>query len=647
MAISKGSADFYLTIDGVQYPFWLAKDENGAKTWGDGYAPIITPQFRTDEFGYEHVPPEFEVIESFEGWGHGAGFKHVHKDDNKTQYNYSRGLDLSFEDRVLLALKQTTILESDGTAIAASAVKFYYSSLGLFMLAGAYIYEWDLSTTTWVQRDDASADATSYKDIIELDGKLYASRGPSLDYKYSSDGITWTAFTAEDENADFFTLRGNGSDVAAIWKFKTNVIKVSTDGTIAGWTGSDELGGTSETVRGMLTVNNDIYVFKAEGFYLYDGSASQDLWRTQYITSYNGKNPLLSKNGRVYVPYGSRLLEFDPYNADSIALRAVFPTPGMDSLELRGDITATADGIDHIYVAMKNLAGNTYILKGQETPHGWAWHTVLYLGANDCDALLVVGPGVMHAANPALVWGHGSAVVKYTVLPRVGLSPDQDRNCSFDTSEGVLYGPYVDFGAKSFPKFLNRGSVLGENISASRYATLKYEKDDSGTETTLVSATGGRLTEANEAAEVSLHQVRPVLYAATSDYSSTPVVDGLALFATLNPRRKRVWRPVINITDGALHRGGSDTETLPSAEELRRRLFAAVTKRLTMTREGLDYIVRLHDIQPATMSEKDRGGAEGSSTMYQLTLLEIQGAASDATVGVYGESAYGRGHVYA
>ena len=642
---SKTSYDFALTIDGVRWPIFVAK-QNGVKQWGDGLAPMVAPQVRMGKFGEDHIPPEIEVLESVEKFTGGAGY--ATSDDVNTVYNYARGLDASWEDRVFVSLQRRATLESDGTAIAAAPVKFYQSSYGLYMLAGAYIYKWDLSSATWVERRNSSGtfSGAAYKDMTELDGVLYASRGSSADYDYSTDGTTFAAFTDADENADVFTQRGNGSDVAAVWKVLTNVIKTTTSGINGGvaWAGSDEAGNTGETVQSIVTVDNDIYVFKKEGFYRYDGVNTQDVWKTQYIASSNGKNAYLHANGKIYVTYGRRLLEYDPYG--DTALTPIYPVDGMDSLELLGDITAIGGSDTHVKFAVKNRAGNTYLMRGRKRGGEWAWHPTNYLGANDCNALLDVGPGAMHTTHPASVFGYGSAA-SYVVLPRENMLPVDDPTVTFETTEGQLYGSYVDYGSKTIPKFLNRGMVLGYGVSASRYATLKYEIDRNGTETTLVSATTSGTTEANTASEVSFNLLRPIIYMATGDTAASPSIDAFTVGATLNPRRKRLWNPVVELSEDDEFRGGGITSSLASVDTQRRALFGAVRKRITLTdRAHIDYTVRLLDIQPVGLYDKESGGAESDSVGYQLTLVEITTLTSDATTGIYDESVYDGTHVY-
>jgi hypothetical protein len=649
MPVTPDSYDLRLTVDGVEYGLLLA-EQDGIKQLNDGLAPFITPQFRTEAFGYDHTPPEIEVPMAVESWEMGAGFglSNTGGGVSTITYAYSQGVDLSHNDRAFLSPLQQTALTSLGTAIAAAPVRFIDTSLGFFMLAGAYIYEFDSSTSStakWILRNDASSDGQAYKDMVELDGILYASRGASADYKYSSDGVTWTAFTDADENADYFVTRGNGSDIASVWKVLANLIKNSPNAQNGGtsWSGADEVGHTSETVTGLVCVNNDIYVFKKEGIYVYDGTATQDLWKTKYYLSSNGRNPFQWVDGNIYVPFGRRLIQIDPL-AQATTLLPLFPSNITDSVELKGDITAIGGDDYNLYFALKNRAGNTYIMKGKP---GAGWHTFLYLGANDCNALYVAPPGSVHATNPALVLGYGTAA-PYYILAREDAHPSDDPLYRFSTTQGVVYGSYFNFGAKTYSKFLNHGSVLGDNISGGRPVTLSYEVDRTGTITTLVSATSSGLTDTDEANEVAFNQLRYVLYMQTGDDTASPAVDSLALFATLNPERKRMWTPIVALGDGMPLPGGVSTAGTPSSQKVREVLFGAVNKRITLTDEHSNtYTVRLLNISPMGKVKRVLGGKEYASFGYQLQLVEVNTLTTNETVGVYDSSAYDSGHVYA
>lgn len=644
--LERSASDFRIIIDGVTYQMLLHEDEGGVKHFNDGVAPMLSPQFNTGGFGYQNVPPEIEVIESFEHWSGGAGFDIVQSSE-RHYYHYTRGIDLSYGDRAFVELKRQAAIESDGTAIAAAPSKFFYSpTFGLFMLAGAYIYEFDLSTSAWVVRDDASGDGVSYTDMAEIDGQLIAARGSTIDYKTSTDGVTWTAYTTEDENIEFLVNRTNGADIAAVWKIKGNIIKANPTPLAAGWVGSDEVGHTSQTNRGMAVVDNNIYVFKDDGFHLYTGAATQDLWSTSYITSTNGKNPRVDGNGNILVTYGDQLHGFNPYGNTNSPHFIAYPPRGVNSTELLGSITAH-DGDDQWeYIAVKNRAGNTYILRGRETGNGWAWHTIKYLGANDCNALKVIGPGVLHATNPGYVFGYGTAA-HYVVLPRQDLLPSEDPAVEFETSEGTAYFPYVDYGAQTYPKFLNRGALLGYGLSAGRYATLAYELDRDGTVTDLVEGVSEQLTEANTDGTVDFHLLRAVLKMGTGDEIVTPVVDAFAFGATLNPIRKRVWKPVVLLADGARIAEGGDTQHLPAPSAMRKVLFGSLRRRMTLIdRDHAQHVVRLHDIEPVILKNTDQGGDQGEISVYQLTFLGINPITSEERVGIYDDDDYDAGSVY-
>lgn len=654
----KAASDFSLTIDGVVYPFMLAVS-NGQKQWNDGLAPMLAPQVRTGGFGYEHIPPDIEVITSFEDFSQGCGFEHltptvlsplgINQANDPKGYNFTHGIDLSWGEKWTVALQRRS-----STAVLAAPVKFLITqTLGLFAICGTYIYKFDLPSNTWVLKDDASADGAAYTDIIELNGVIYAGRVGGVIYKYSADGATWTAFTdSGGEYASYFTTRGNSSDLEAVWKINVNVLKATTNGQNGGvaWAGADGIGGNTETVRGMVTVNNTIFVAKNTGMFIYDGAHIQDLWKTTYSDPNNGKNLYLWADGNLYVTYGRRLLQLDPYTSSGNGnpFEIVFPLPGMDSLDILGDITAVGGNDSNLYIAVKNAAGNTHILKGKfDALNGWAWHDFAYLGANDCTSLACLGPGSMHTTNPVLAFGYGTAI-DYIVLPKQGLHPNEDPACTFETTEGVAYFPYVDYGAKTFPKFLNRGAVLGTTMSYSRYAKLNYEIDRSGVEVNLVNGYADNLTEANVIPTTSFNLMRGILRMVTGDPTTSPQVDSCAFGATPNPIRKRVWNPVVVLADNIELRDGFHSEAIsPSVHNVRNALYGAVRKRITLTDHvGLVSIVRLLDIKGMGLKDTDQGSRETEQDVYQLSLVEIQALTSDADVGVFNDSVFDGGTVF-
>lgn len=646
----QSTPDFALTIDTKKYFFILAEDDQKQKTFGDGLAPMLTPQVRTDGVGYEHVPPEIEVVVPQENFNGGCGFENnIEQIDGR--YSWADGLDLS-SGSIIVALKQLTALTSTGTPVLAAPTKIFQSTHGLILLAGPYIYVWDLVSLTWVLRNDASADGVNFTDIQELDGNIIATRGTSIDYKTSADGITWVTYTTEDFNPDAITLRGNGSDVAALWGLNKNIIKANITPAGAGWTGGDELGGTSETTYSLLTVNNTMYAFKKEGIFSYDGANTQDVWRPTYLDAENGKHAYISNSGRIYVVYGRRVIEFNPFTnyLGTPPLVPVFPTHGMDSLAVIGLPTAIGGDENNIYIAVKNHAGDTLILAGNNNNSNrtWVWHNKLNLGAHDCNTISFVSAGVMHATNPVLVFGYGIGC-RYVVFPQQDFLPYEDLTCHFETTEGAAYFSFDPVGrVKTYPKFLNRGTLLGHGLSAGRYATLKYEIDHSGVEVELVAATSDSLTEDNETDEVEFFIIRQIVRMRTGDESVTPRVEGVAIGATINPPRKRTWSPIVLLSDNLTWAEGSDMESNPAGSALKKILFAAIRKRCILTdyRDQSTYAVKLLDVQPTTLKDTRIGDNETISTTYRLMLVEMQALTSNEPLGNYDEVDYDSGVVY-
>ena len=90
-----------------------------------------------------------------------------------------------------------------------------------------------------------------------------------------------------------------------------------------------------------------------------------------------------------------------------------------------------------------------------------------------------------------------------------------------------------DVGAQAFPKFLNAGRVVAENVTAGRPVALKYEVDsDLGTETTLVTATSAGSTTANESSDVSFNRIRDIITLVTADNTAGPVAIGFVFNTT-------------------------------------------------------------------------------------------------------------------
>lgn len=595
----QGNHDLFLEYDGTIVPLRLRRDQNGAVAWYPTVAPMSQEQFKTGDYGYENTPSEVDVPLSYQDLSIGAGFV---DDANESptagprSYSHSRGVDLSERGRMYLS--PLRVADSGGSGAAIAPVKFIVSSKGVHRLAGRYIDELTSAPGTWTNRADAGVGNVFY-DIIEYKGYLFATRGNGGSYMYSSDGITWTAYSDATVNALYWATR---DDVLWYVDSSSRVANNQSGTAINGgtaWSATDNVGHSGETVRGLLEIDNELYVFKEEGIYRYTGSVTEDVWlggKNMRRTT-NGFMPYFWHDQKTYVPFGDRLMQFD-HTVPSV--RAVFPTQDMRGHpEVNGQIAAVWGDERWLYVAVYNAAGDTYIMKGNPYHNNGAgeWHTYLFLSQVQCQAGIVVGPGVSvgpSSTNPAIILGYGAATSHY-ILPRTGWRPEDDANFAFDSSGGTVWGSYTAFGVHAFPKFLNGGKVVGRNLSSTEVMRLSYEIDESGVPVTIVSGTATGVTDGKIVTTVEFQRVRPIVRLSTGSSAESPVGVAATLHATPNPPRRHKWTFMVDVADSAELLGGGQSPL--AAREIESFLFGSLVKRVTMTDvRGRSFIIKVNTV---------------------------------------------------
>ena len=603
-----GAYDAFLEYGGRKVGLLLARDGDKNVQFSPALAPSLQPQYRTDSYGYEQTPSEIDIPYAFQDFSLGAGFEDDPNDSPSTAprgYSYSQGVDASERSRLYLSPLRNAL----SAGVDQALTQFLLSNtLGYFCIGGDEIYEF--AAGNWTSRD--SGGGTNYTHIAEMDGVLYAARGSSADYKYSTDGTTWTAFTDSDDNFKYFATRNTSSGEAVLWGVKADgTMKSTTNGRNGGvaWSAAVAVGHTSETVNGMLNVNDDLYVFKNTGIYRYTGAATEDVWLGGLTMNsvYNGTNPYLWGDGKVYVPYGDREHAFDP-NDNTIT--PVFPSLHMNgNPQVNGYQTArTGDG-RWLYIAQKNAAGNTYIIKGNPYANDGLgeWHTYIYLGANNCTALHVA-PGaasdVPSTTNPTLNIAYGTGA-SYYILARPNHRPEDDGAYRYDTgSTNKLVCSYTGFGALGFTKWLNSGRIVGGNLSSTEKIELLYEVDGSGSAVSILEATASGVSNENITTEVSFLRARAHVEMVTGSNTETPVGHAVVLHATPNPPRKRIWTFVVKVADDLEIRGGGRSRY--SGRDLEAFLFGAVRQRCRLyDRRGTSFIVRVLDVKSVGVGDTD------------------------------------------
>lgn len=613
------ASDVYLEHSGKKVGYMLAEDDSGL-VYRPSLAPELSAQINQSNYNYGSVPPFVAVIRAWEDFHAGAGWVEGeetpdHSGHGGHRYGYSRGVDASWGGLRLSPALQA-LLESDATAIAAAPDFYSRTSDGVFLVAGRYVYEY--VSAAWLQRADLGSGNVGTGPVVDFNGVQFVPCGDSDPYFYSADGVTWAAVTTlADLNAQFFAVRGQSSGAAVLWKItSTGALKNNTSGESGGgaWSAAAQVGGTGETVNGMIVMDGDIVVFKTDGIYTYDGTTVSKVWdggRLMYRSN-NGHHPVIWSDGNAYTTYGDTLIQFDNVNT---TVGLVWPPPNRPGHpEINGQITALAADVRYIYFALKNASGNTYIMKG--TPAD-GFHSIAYLGANDCDAMLVVGPGDLHANNPVLLVGYATAG-DYFILPRSGMLPEDDSNYRFDAAGGFIVGSWDGVNAKGFPKFLNSGLVLADNLATGRTAELLYEADESGTFTSVLLADTEGKTEDTVEEEVEFNRIRYRVNLETTANTATPVVESLVLSVTPNNPKRRSWELAVKIESDQLPKGGGDSRV--SASEKEKHLFDGKNERCYFYDiHGTKYRVRL--LNPQGVSA--RRDTRSVSQVFSLSLVEI------------------------
>lgn len=607
------SYDVYLEYGGRKVGLILHRDGAGnVAFWPSLAVPVVEQQY-TGTYGYEMTSSEDDVPISFDTFEEGAGY--VDDPNEETFLRFSERLGKTYEYSRYMEVSQgrwyKSPAQNDTSGISAKAPsKFLEHPLGFFCIADDSIYE--LSTTTWTEREDNGL--ANYSDIVGFESAQIVAAIEGDEYQYSADGVTWTDFSDAARQPRKFVVRGTASNVPILWGVDANGDIRSTpapENAGTAWTLADRVGTDMETVESMVIFDNTFYIFKQEGIWSFDGTNMSTIWEggKQMLRSRNGTKAFVWNDGKVYTSYGDRLFQFDP--ADN-SFAFIYPLDTQKGTsELNGAITAIAGDADWLYVALKNAAGNTYILRvNPYKGRNGVVHTYIYLGANDCEALYVAGPGnEASSTNPVLFAGVGNDV-KYYILPRSGLRPEDDANFLFDTTDAVLVGSFTGVGSLAYSKFLNGGRVTGNNLSSTDYITLQYEIDETGTQTTILTNQTTGTTYDSISTEVEFFRVRPVIKMFSDGTDESPVGWAGTLHATPNPPRRREFTFFVDVADDLELRGGGTSRY--SGADLEAFLFGSAVNRCTFyDTRGNSWIVNIKRVQAINTEEFDAQAESG------------------------------------
>jgi hypothetical protein len=612
-----GKYDMWIEHGGIKLPYNIARGEGKAIQWFEGTAPMNQPEQNQQGFGYHATPSYMNDPIEYSQWGGGAGQFYAPPGAKSTnRYSYTQHIDLSYGDRGYKSPARVA-----GTDLTAEIKKVVFSPLGVFAIVADEVWEYNTSTDVW----DSVLTGVTPTDIVSYGTYIIVFNG-SNSYSYSTTGASasWTTSTATGHEYSFGVVRSGSAGTPVLWAISASGgISNATNITNAGedWATNSQIGDTWEVVNGLELINDEFVILKDTGLYLYDGITKFDLYpaATAALAS-NGSHHTTWINNKMYLNLGDKLQEYD---AARRSFRQVWPAEDdVAHPELNGTITAMGRTNEHLYFALLNAAGNTYIMRGD--PDRGGFHTWVYHGSTSCTALSGQRAGAIHAANPVMVAAYGTFASNY-VLPGPNLRPENDANCNFETAAGIAVWPWMDGGAALHTKFITGGKLTGETMindpDAGFVRTLvwSYALDGSALVTDLVQGETAGITVGVPPDAVKYTWIQGRLTMNTDDTTITPVFKGAVFNSTPNPPGRRLWTGLLDLKGIDIGpRGGS-----PGKQDeyiLRQHLFNSQSSRVLLyDRWGVRWVAKMHNVQQGNLVENP--GMDDDKV--QVTLFEM------------------------
>jgi hypothetical protein len=348
-----------------------------------------------------------------------------------------------------------------------------------------FIKKWTVATSTVA--------STSCLEVYGV--TMFAARGSSNDYVYSTDGNAWTTSTLTDTNAVGFKSLPNAAGTAnVLWKWKANELKSNTSGVNAGaeWSSAAYIGTAESDITNVFMINGQMLVGKTDGLYHYDTDGGVHHLREDLRTSRDTQNfkHLTNWQTAIYHSEVTGLGEITAYNS----YRPMGPLYGIGDIGKVGTVVGLTSDKDFLYVMMDE-GTNTIIYKGTEvrTAQGhlvWQWCPFVFLStvpintANNASPMRVV----QHSSSDRRLWfQYGTSGGLRTAYVILSDNPTSDSSARFSSSGWVRMS--YDYGSnKNHDKLWH--SIITETKGCStsgETVEIKYRKD---TETTATTVTG-------------------------------------------------------------------------------------------------------------------------------------------------------------
>ena len=418
-----------------------------------------------------------------------------------------------------------------------------------------------------------------------------------------------------------FAIRGQSNGDPLLWAIdSTGDIRNTADPTDgSAWSAADSIRmGVGSTIVGIEVVDNVFYLFHSKGITSYDGTAVSNVWNNTTITlESDAARPYTWVDKAIYFTYGGTLLR---YTADSNVIEKIWPKSRQGgATSANGVITAITGDAANLWFCLKAANGTYYLTKCDpyrsltylDEPF-MPIHTIKEMAA--CKALIIAPASSSNfsSTNPHVVAG-STTNARHYILPRYGLEPKDDSNYLFSTSDANLVGSWTGGAARTFNKFINSVTSVGENQSATLLSKI-YFQIDNGSSTLAHNLSANAVATVGLSTDYEFSKIRPYIELETTVNTSSPRLLGTVFNTSLNPSRYRQWEMYIEIANDTEMLGGG--ESRHGARYLDNHLFTGLTERVTFyDRLGNSFITKIVEVTSQSRGE--------DVDVYKVTLVQL------------------------
>jgi hypothetical protein len=563
--------------------FMLALDK-GRKMFQVTEAPTFSPRYSTGPVDYEQFPPEQELVWSQNDWS--GGFGEFLAGETSNRYFESHGLDCRFKGQITLGPLITAATVAEGAALAGIGSPmidykgYIYICVGT-VETGVNVYQWN--GTNWAGVLSA-VDAYSGLGFTVYKGYLiyWSTDGTNTKYHYSTDGTNWTAVTQSNMIFRGASVR-NETIWAGYYEGTNSTVHSCTNITnSANWSTATTITTGRDVIFTLFTLDGVVYIAANGGLFSLDteGEVINLLPELQYPLTNTAfywppSGTAFRNEAYIHIYPGGTIWKYVEGAVTDVSPQLFGP----QTTFLANTLNYLTSGDDYIYAVFRNVAEAPdchIVLAGRQTTEGFVWHPFCkftsYEGVAAWFSLFGV-PAAPYSGSSFLFFsGGGGAAHKpsYIRLPRGHKTPDQDTNCTFDTTTRHMITPWVDYGLHDIDKAFRYFTMKCSGVTSARYIEVYYEIDESGTWTIIDKIIKpGDNSLPLPAMMIGDQDIEPIgkmirfKIAMTTDSSaSTPVIRSFAIHSILCPKPKRQFVIGIQCADNLpLLSGGMSNKT--------------------------------------------------------------------------------------